>query len=744
VHSACFRGFSPVEIRGIVMDRMRAKFAILVAFSMATPAFADRLSFRNDVLPVLGKAGCSNGSCHAKSGGQNGFQLSVFAYDPAADYRNIVRGARGRRIFPAAPEESLLLLKATQSIDHEGGKRFDKDSEFYRMIHKWISQGAPWNSEKEISLMRIEVSPSSGQYKRKGETSLKVTAHYSDKSKRDVTHLSEYQSNDQALAEVDHHGHVTMGNQFGEGVVIVRYMDKVEVARVAIPTETLLPESAYAKLTVNNEIDRKVYDRHKQLGLLVSDLASDSEFIRRASLDTLGKLPEPERVRKFLASKHPKKREYLIDELLDDRDWADHWATSFGDLVRPNTLRVGVKGVYLMDRWLRRKLRDNAPYDQIVREILTATGSTHMHGPTVLMRDKRVPADAGAFTSRIFLGVRLECAQCHHHPSEKWGQEDYYQLAAFFGSMKRKGQGISTPISGEPEYWYWQAGGTVKHPVSGEVMKPKPPDGPFIDVPKDQDPRAALVDWMVDPENPFFARALVNRLWGKFFGVGIVEPVDDFRASNPPTNEPLLDWLAKDFKKHKYDLKRTMRVIMNSRIYQTSSVANKTNVGDERNYARSIRRRLGAEAMSDAVTRVTGMPDTLEGLAKGTRAMMTWNTKMRSVFLDTFGRPDSSAECPCERDPSPTIIQSLHLMNSDKLEARIVSGSGRAVNLAKSERKPEEIADEIYLSAYSRFPTADEKKIVLAAYDAKDASREKVTQDLIWALINTPEFVLNH
>ncbi|MGK0197225.1 MAG: hypothetical protein ACI91J_000491 [Yoonia sp.] len=723
---------------------MRTGIITLLILLTCFSGSADTLSFRNDILPVLGKAGCSNGSCHAKAGGQNGFQLSVFAYDPKADYRALVRGARGRRVFPAAPEESLMLLKATQSIDHEGGKRFDQDSDFYRLLHQWIGQGAPWAPTNETTLTRIEVTPATGQYKRHASQSLKVVAHYSDDSKRNVSHLSEYQSNDQALATVDHHGRVKMGMQFGEGVVIVRYMDKVEVARVAVPTEKRLPASAYAKLPVRNEIDKLVYKRHQQLGLLISKATSDSEFMRRASLDALGKLPTADRARKFLKSNDPKKRETFINELLADPDWADHWATKFGDLLRPNTLRVGVKGVYLMDRWLRRKLRANTPYDQLVREILTATGSTHEHGPAVLLRDKRVAADAGAFTSRIFLGVRMECAQCHHHPNEKWGQEDYYQLAAFFGSMKRKGQGISTPISGEPEYWYWRPGGKVKHPVSGEVMKPKPPDGPFIDIPESQDPREALVDWMLKPDNPFFARAVVNRLWGQFFGVGIVHPVDDFRASNPPTNESLLNWLAKDFVAHKFDLKHTMRRILNSHVYQVSSTANETNTGDQRNYARYNRRRLPAEAMSDAVTRVTGVPDRLEGLATGTRAMMTWNTKMSSIFLDTFARPDASAECPCERDPDPTIVQSLHLMNSRKLEDRIANSAGRAAELSKTKLKPTEIADELYLSAYSRFPNADERKIVEAAFNAKDASRQHVTEDVIWALINTPEFVLNH
>ncbi len=710
-------------------------------------ARAETASFRNDILPILARAGCANGSCHAKQGGQNGFQLSIFAYDPKEDYRQIVHEARGRRIFPAAPEESLLLLKATQEIDHEGGKRFEKESEFYRALHAWIGQGAPWSGTNEPILSHIKVEPGEGQYQKGTEQQLKVTAVFSDQSERDVTHLSEYQSNDQSIATVDHDGNVVVGGISGEAVIVARYMDKVEVSRLAVPSDKRLPAEIYDKLVSYNEIDRLVHERHRQLGLLASDTCSDAEFIRRVSLDALGKLPKPERIRMFLKDKDPGKRDKLVDEMLSDPDWADFWAIKWGDLLRPNTRHVGVKPVMLMDRWIRRKLRTDTRYDDFVRELLTATGSTHEVGPVALLRDKRDPKFLGAFVSRAFMGVRLECAQCHHHPSEKWGQDDYYQMAAFFGSMKRKGQGISAPISGEPEYWWWQPGGTVKHPVTGEVMSPKPPDGPLTKIPADKDPREALVDWLVQPDNPFFAQATVNRLWGELFGKGIVEPVDDFRASNPPSNAPLLDWLAKDFIRHKFDLKHTIGLILKSRTYQSSSLANETNVGDDRNFARSYRRRLPAEVMADALTHVTGIPDYMEGLANGSSAMQNWNRTMASTLMDTFGRPDASAECPCERDPDPTIVQSLHLMNSSKLEDRIANSKGTAAELAKGNKSPGEIVEEIYLLAYARLPSPEEKNIATALFGdekAEPADRKKAAEDLIWALLNTPEFVLNH
>ncbi len=704
----------------------------------------DLISFRNDVLPILTRAGCGNGSCHAKAGGQNGFQLSIFSFDPKNDHREIVHDARGRRVMPTAPEESLLLRKPTEAIEHEGGKRFEKDSEFYEALRNWIAQGAPYSIPGEPSLESIAATPASGRYKKEQKVQLQVTSHYSDGSKRDVTHLAKYQSNDEGMVTMSEDGLATLGGQSGEGVVIIRYLDEVTVVRVTVPVDKLLPTNAYAGLPVHNEIDRLVYARHKELGLLVSERCSDAEYVRRASLDAVGKLPEPEEVREFLANKDPDKRQKLVDRLLADPEWADYWATKFGDLLRPNTQRVGVKPVYLMDRWIRRRLRENVSYDAFVRELLTAEGSSHEYGPIALFRHKREPADMSAFVSRIFLGVRMECAKCHHHPNEKWGLDDYYQMAAFFGSMKRKGQGISAPISGEPEYWWFQPGGEVKHPLTSKVMACKPPAGDFIELAESHDPREALVDWMLTDPNPFFPQAIVNRIWGEFFGRGIVHPVDDFRASNPPTNGPLLAWLAKDFVAQGYDLKRLMRRILLSRVYQASSLPNETNARDERNFARSLRRRLPAEVMGDAVARVTGVTEEFDGLPPKARTMTVWNTTMSSLFLDVFGRPDASAEAPCERDPSPTIVQFLHLMNSEKIHARIAHPDGHAASYAKGARTSGEIVEEIYLTVYARFPTDEEREIALSAFSAEGATRKTAVEDLIWALLNTAEFVLNH
>lgn len=723
-----------------------AVIASILGLSLwAGSALADSpVSFRNDVLPILTKAGCNGGSCHAKQGGQNGFQLTIFAYHPKADYREIVYNARGRRVFPAAPDESLLLLKATQAVDHEGGRKIEPGSEHYKTLRNWIAQGMPYEVPNEPALIALDIQPAAARYAKNSKQQLKVTARYSDQSARDVTHLCEYSAPDEAMAEVDEHGVITAGRASGDGVVIVRYMEMVEVARVAIPPDQILPESAYAALPVKNEIDRLAYARHRELGLIVSDPCTDADFIRRASLDATGKLPTPERVRSFLDDTSKDKRERLVEELLADPDWADYWATKWRDLIGPNTQHAGVKPMFLLNQWIRLRLRENIPYDQFVRELLTAEGSTHEYGPVAIYRDQREPDRLSAYVSRLFLGVRMDCAKCHHHPSEKWGQEDYYQLAAFFGSMKRKGQGISAPISGEPEFWWFEPGGEVKHPVTEEVMKPKPPDGPFLELAADKDPRAALTDWMTQPENPFFAKAAVNRVWGEFFGRGLTHPVDDFRASNPCVNEPLLDWLAQDFIQHKYDLKHLMARLMNSHLYQVSSLPNDTNRTDTRNFSRSYRRRLQAEVMLDAISGITGIRDTFQGLPSDSRAMMTWNNKLNSTFLDTFGRPDSSADCPCERDRNPTVVQALHLMNSEDLQAKIEAPKSWLRTLAASDRTPEQVVEEIYLAAYARLPRPDEMKSALAGFKAEGADRNLAAEDVLWALINSAEFVFNH
>jgi hypothetical protein len=735
------RGVKP----GTATIRVKAAGKTSVVQVQVEPAPAEaKLSFVNDVLPVLSKAGCNAGSCHAKAEGQNGFKLSVFAYDPKSDYRQIVKADRGRRVFPAAPEESLILKKPTLALEHEGGQRFETGSPAYQTIVQWIKQGMPYSAANEITLVDLRVFPSERRYHKSMRQALLVQARYSDGSVRDVTELADFSSTEKEMAKVDEGGIVSVGQTSGEGVIVARFMGQVNISRITVPADKELPDLVYTALPVNNEIDRLVYARLKKLGLAPSPVCSDEEFLRRTSLDVIGRLPSLEQTRAFLSNTNLDRREKVIDGLLADRAYGAHWAVKWGDLIRPNPSRVGVKPVYLLDVWLRESFQRNKPYDQFVRELLTAQGSTHKYGPVAIFRDKRDPVDASSFVSQIFLGVRMECAKCHHHPNEKWSQTDYYQLAAYFGQIKRKGQGISAPISGEAEYFWFAPGGEVKHPVTSEVMKPKAPDGPLVDLAPENDPRLALVDWMCQPDNPFFARAIVNRIWAQFMGRGIVDPVDDFRASNPPTNEPLLDWLARDFVAHKYDLKHLMRTIMRSRVYQLSSIPNEHNVKDTKNFSRAYRRRLSAEVLLDAVCDVTGATEKFDGLPPGSRAVETWNHKLDSEFMDAFGRPNSSAECPCERDSKASVVQVLHLMNSNKLQSKIANADGRAKQLAESKLSEREIIEELYLRAFSRMPTENELRTGAKAFTVEGATRKTAVEDVMWALINSAEFVFNH
>ncbi|MCI0746361.1 MAG: DUF1553 domain-containing protein [Verrucomicrobia subdivision 3 bacterium] len=701
-------------------------------------------SFVRDVLPALAKAGCMAGSCHAKADGQNGFKLSVFSYDPASDYAEIVKEGRGRRVFPAAPEESLLLLKPTMGVDHGGGVRFEVGSDTYNLLARWIRGGMVYQHTNEPALARISVEPGEKTYRKRATQPLRVQAHYSDGSVCDVTRLADYVASDKEIAQVDESGLLRIGQLSGESVVIARYMGFVDAARVTVPADRTLPARRYAGLVTNNFIDSLADAHFRKLGLFPSELCTDAEFLRRSSLDTIGRLPTPGEASAFLADTSDDKRARWIDHLLSDPAYGDFWANKWADLLRPNPDRVGVKSVYILDQWLRESFRANKPYGQFVRELLLAEGSNHRDGPAVVYRDRREPPELSTMFSQLFLGTRMECARCHHHPMEKWSQNDFYQFAAFFGPLKQKGAGLSPPISAGTETFYYAAGGSVKHPVTEQVMMPRPPDGREINTVTNSDPRRALAEWLIAPENPFFARAAVNRVWAAFFGRGFAEPVDDFRSSNPIVNEPLLRALAEDFAAQGYDFKRLMRTILSSRLYQLSSTPNEWNLKDTKNFSRSYRRRLPAEVLLDAMADVTGVPEEFEGCPPGTRALQTWTYKIDSHFMDAFSRPNSSSDCPCERDARTSVVQALHMMNSRALQSKLSHSEGRVKKLADSNRTPEEIVMELYLAAFSRFPTAGELATASAAFDQPNATRQTATEDVLWALLNSPEFVFNH
>jgi WD40 repeat protein len=727
----------PVEIVGDARP-------ITTSLSTSGPWLPPEPGFTRDVLPALNRAGCSAGACHAKPDGQNGFKLSVFSYDPVHDYSEIVKAARGRRVFPAAPDESLLLRKPLALVPHEGGQRFERGSETHQLIARWIRAGMPYSRTNEPSLEGISVFPKERSYRKGGSQPLLVHAHYSDGSSRDVTDLAAFAENDKEIARVDERGKISIGTVTGQGVVVARYMGFVADSQVLVPSDRVLPESAFAALPRNNVIDELAYAQLRKLGLLPSDNCSDAEFLRRAKIDAIGLIPTPDEVRTFLADVTPDKRRKFIDRILEDPAYADYWANKWADLLRPNPDRVGVKSVFTLDQWLRESFQANKPYDQFVREILLAEGSNHRDGPAVVYRDRRDPPELTTMFSQLFLGTRLECAKCHHHPNEKWSQGDFYQFAAFFGQVKQKGAGLSPPISAGTETFYFAPGGEVKHPLTGQVMQPRAPDGPEEKLAPGLDPRRRLADWLTAPGNPFFARAAVNRVWANFFGRGMVEPVDDFRISNPCANPALLDALAADFEAHHFDFKHLIRTILESHLYQLSSTPNDSNLTDTRNFSRAYRRRLPAEVLLDVVNDATGVPESFAAVPPGFRAMQTWSYKIESHFLDAFGRPNASSDCPCERDRQLSVVQSLHLMNSRNLQAKLAANNGRVHQLADSGRTPGEIVTELYLTMLNRPPTSDEIVRATAAFSAGEANRRTAAEDVAWALLNSPEFVFNH
>jgi hypothetical protein len=718
-------------------------FGLIFLAAFAPVAFAaDRpVTFERDVQPVLTRTGCNAGACHGKARGQNGFALSLLGFDPDFDHAAITKEARGRRLFPADPANSLLLLKASGSVAHGGGNRLPVGSPQYELVKKWIASGTPRTPADAPKLTKIAVSPTELVGTFKQNTPLAVTAHYSDGTTEDVTKLASYQSNDAGYAAVDADGVIRVGSIAGEAAITARFVDKFAVMNVLIPRPVKVEASYYATLPRNNFIDGHVWDKLHRLNLTASEPAPESTFHRRAYLSVIGRLPTPDETRKYLADTDAKKRAKLIDALLARPEYADFWANKWADLLRPNPYHVGIKATFTFDQWVREQFRKNAPYDQFVRELITAQGSTWKNGAAVFYRNRREPDELAPMVSRLFLGVRLDCAKCHQHPSEKWGQADFYSFAAFFSRIGRKGVGISAPISGGEEVMFVKESGSVKHPLTGQELLPTPLLGSPLTIAPDKDPRAVLAEWATAKDNPFFARVIVNRVWAELMGRGLVDPVDDLRDTNPPTNPALLDALTSDFRNNGHDLKKLIRTIATSHAFALSSQPSDTNAADTRNYSRHYRQRLRAEVLLDAVSDITGIAEKFDAMPEGSRAMEAWTVRFDSKFLDSFGRPDPNQDPPCERTSDTTVVQALHLMNAPGLAAKITSDKGRAAKLAEGTKTPAEVVEELYLLAYNRRPTTEESELCVSKFDKKGTTRRTAAEDLLWALVNTPEFV---
>jgi hypothetical protein len=725
---------------------MLVRLFALVLLALTAVARADTpapISFENDVQPILTARGCNQGACHGKARGQNGFQLSLLGFDPDFDFAQLTQQARSRRVFLASPERSLLLLKATAQQPHGGGLRLEAGSDDYQVLLAWIAQGAPRRVADEPQLTRIVVSDDSLYLQPRQQRQLRVTGFYSDGLQRDVTTRTGYQSSEAAIVAVDRSGTITAGPLPGEATIMARYMTHIATTHVAIPLADEVAADFYEHLPRQNFIDGHVWRKLQSLRLTPSEPCDDAKFLRRVHLDIIGRLPTPEEARAFLSDGSTDKRARLVDALLERPEYADHWAAKWADLLRPNPYRVGIKSVVAYDAWIRDAFRQNKPYDQFVRELVTARGSTWENGAAVLFRDRREPAEITTLVSQLFLGIRLECAKCHHHPFEKWGQDDFYSFAAYFGRLGHKGVGLSPPISGGEEMIVLKDQGTVEHPLTGKPLAARPlfelADGTGKPA-AEGDPREALAAWITSPENPYFAQVIANRVWADLMGRGLVEPIDDLRATNPPTNPELLAALADDFRAHRYDLKHLIRTICTSHVYALSSLPNERNAGDRQNYSRRYRTRLRAEVLLDAVSDITGLAPTHQAMPANSRANEIWTTRIDSVFLDTFGRPNPNQDPPCERTPDPTVTQTLHLMNAPQLHGWVTSDAGRAAELAASSKSVEELIEEIYLLVYSRLPDAEERAVGQRLFAEPNLPRRRAAEDLLWALLNTPEF----
>lgn len=702
------------------------------------------LDFENDIVPILTDGGCNSGPCHGKARGQGGFKLSLFGFDPDYDFGALSRESRGRRIFQTSPKRSLLLLKPIGEAPHGGGLRMREGDRGYRTLLRWIQDGMPRRAEEAPQLVNVTVEPSDRILNFESQQQLIVTAHYSNGSTRDVTSLTAYQSNEGAVASVDDDGLVETTSVTGEAAIMARYMGMIAVATISVPLAEDVPESVYASLPRNNFIDDLVWKKLQRLRLTPSEPAADHVILRRAYVDIIGRVPTTEETRAFLNDESPAKRSRLVDQLLESTEYADHWANKWADLLRPNPYRAGIKSTLSFDNWIRQAFRENRPYDEFVSDLLTARGSTFRNGAVVLFRDRRTPDELTTIVSQLFLGVRLECAKCHQHPNEAWGQNHFYGLAAYFDRLGRKGRGVSPPISGSEEYLYVGKRRAVKHPLTGAEMTATPLFGEAPEIAEEADPRESLAAWITADDNPLFRQVIANRIWKDMMSRGLVEPVDDLRASNPATNPELLEALAVDLRDHDYDLKHLIRRIANSYVYGLSSLPSDTNVVDGRNYSRFYRERLRAEVLLDSVCQITGVEENFAAMPPGSTARQLWSHRIGSLFLDAFGRPDPNQDPPCERFPDTTIVQALHLMNSQKLYDKVTNDTGLAATLASGDKDDAGIIEELYLAVYARYPSDEERDAAAKFLAEQTESRRKAVQDLLWAMLNTPEFVFKH
>ena len=703
--------------------------------------------FANDIVPILSKRNCNSGGCHGKASGQNGFKLSVFGFDPEADHAAILKEARGRRVVLGSPEQSLIWLKPTAQVPHGGGRRLEAGSADAELLRDWLRQGMPLGRDDAPHVIALRATPAERVLGFQATQHILATAEFSDGSHRDVTASAAYTSNSGIAAEVDDQGLVRTGRATGEAAIAVQYMGHVASVRVLVPRPDSAKPSEATAWPTNNNIDELVWTKLRKMRIEPSELADDATFLRRLFLDAIGTLPKPDEVRTFMADDRADKRTRAIDAVLARDEYADYWTLQWADILLVNRDKLGDRGAFEFHRWLREQFARNRPYNEWVRELIVASGRSDEHGPVNFYRAVRTPEQLAESVSQAFLGVRVQCAQCHHHPFEKWSQSDFYGLAGFFNGLERKPvKTPADPITALPrpnvELVFHAGYQATRMPLTDQPVATRPLDGwatrPDLAA---GDPRVPLADWLTDPSNPWFARLVANRLWKHFLGRGLVEPEDDLRSTNPATNEPLLDWLAKQVVENRYDLKAVMRLVLNSRVYQLTADPNDTNRDDEQNFSHHYVRRLPAEVLLDAISEVTGSPESFPGRPRGTRAIELWDNRLPSYFLDTFGRSERTSPCECGRSGEPTMAQALHLMNAPEVTAKIANTTGRIARLLQTQPPVAEAAliEELTLVALGRLPTDKERNVARELF-AKTARRD-AAEDYLWTLLNSYDFL---
>lgn len=712
------------------------------AFEQATTNFA------HDIIPILSKAGCNQGACHASQYGKGEFKLSLFGYAPEQDHPQFVRDWQQRRVSFVDPANSLVLKKATLQVSHGGGQRFKVGSFEYDQMLDWLKAGASGTTKTDPHVVDMSVVPEQRVYAEGDMQQLRVVATYDDGSTRDVTHLALYDSMGEGVATVDQDGLIEAVGP-GQAAIMVRFQGQAKVSMAMQPHRT---DADLSGFVVQNFVDEAVKNHWQKLGVIPAELCSDEVFIRRAFLDSIGTLPSREKVEAFLASKEPNKREELVDELLgltgDSKrdvyvnDWSAYWALKWGDLLRNNRNKVGDGGMWALYNWMRASFRENKPFDQFVREIVTAQGSIYANGPANYYKIATTPTDLAETTAQVFLGVRLQCAKCHHHPFEVYSQADYYGLAAFFTRVGTKG---STDFGalGRDTVVMLKSSGSIRHPRTRQTMPPTPLQSEPASLEGVRDLRRPLADWLTSKDNRLFSRNIVNRVWGYFMGTGLVEPIDDLRETNPASVPELFDALAENFATNGFDQRLLMRNIMTSRVYQLDSSPLPENATDTRLYLHYNVKRLPAEVLLDAIDDAAGTQERFTGVPLGTRAIELPDSNFTSYFLDTTGRPKRVITCECERTSTPNLAAVLHLVNGDVIQRKLTDKNNRIGSFIKNKIDPGDAVRELYLSTFSRPPSDNEVAAAVSHIETAESPQQGF-EDILWALINSREFLFNH